>query len=63
MVCHFLLAQKVTKKGFVREKTRFSILQGHTIWFAFSLSCISKPISCQMILTNSVSSLPEIAFE
>jgi hypothetical protein len=48
--------------GFVREKTRFSILQKHTIWFACSLSGFSKPISCQMIRTNSVSSLPEIAF-
>jgi hypothetical protein len=48
--------------GFVREKTRFSILQGHAIWFACSLSGFSKPISCRLIFTNRVSSLPEIAF-
>jgi hypothetical protein len=60
--CHFLLAQKVTKKSLVREKTRFSILQEHIIRFACSLICVSQPISYRLIFTNSVSSLPEIAF-
>jgi hypothetical protein len=46
----------------VREKTRLPILQAHSIWFASSLICIPKPISCRLIITNSVSSLPEIAF-
>lgn len=50
--CYFLLAQKVTKKGFVREKTRRIVLLTLYIRFACSLISVSHPISSNVIITK-----------